>query len=465
MSSQRPRIIPWLITQIDSQRYPGLQWVNAERTQFRIPWKHALRQDLSLEDFKIFEAWAIASGCYNPTTDKPDPARWKRNFRSALLTREGICMTQDFSSDSNEPHKIYQITRGANAFPAEQYASSSGSPTLQPPDSNSQQAGGTMPPHANVSAESELAGYCQGEDGLYLSLGDLHSTIDEIGSDAVSSPQVYVDGAVAAPNPVCSDATHPVYSDALPSASSGIPVVVQPQPAQEPGNLKQRILTHFANNAFETDFEVKMFYRGNQVHKTTVKNPRGFYITAGDQTITGSYLEHVALPQPATCVTDQLLVKAVNMLLSKLEQGTLVEVRGGLICAKRTGHCRSYWSMTDTPTTNVPNQIDKSDYSVLYSVHQFVTELIEFLEHRRKESPQYNIWICLGEQWPDGVLWNKKCIMVQITPVVMALLHEMSYSAGASSLIHSDVNLEISDSMSGSDLLSFLKDIEMMDWS
>ncbi|CAJ0944951.1 unnamed protein product [Ranitomeya imitator] len=104
MSSQKPRIIPWIISQIDSNTYPGLKWLNREHTQFQVPWKHGLRQDLDLDnDFKIFKEWAIVSGCFDPSKDVPDPARWKRNFRSALIRKEGIRMIQNHGSDHTNP--------------------------------------------------------------------------------------------------------------------------------------------------------------------------------------------------------------------------------------------------------------------------------------------------------------------------------------------------------------------------
>lgn len=40
----------WLIEQIDSQRYPGLVWENDEKSIFRIPWKHAGKQDYNREE-------------------------------------------------------------------------------------------------------------------------------------------------------------------------------------------------------------------------------------------------------------------------------------------------------------------------------------------------------------------------------------------------------------------------------
>lgn len=40
----------WLIDQIDSRRYPGLVWENDEKSIFRIPWKHAGKQDYNREE-------------------------------------------------------------------------------------------------------------------------------------------------------------------------------------------------------------------------------------------------------------------------------------------------------------------------------------------------------------------------------------------------------------------------------
>lgn len=40
----------WLIEQIDSRRYPGLIWEDNEKSIFRIPWKHAGKQDYNREE-------------------------------------------------------------------------------------------------------------------------------------------------------------------------------------------------------------------------------------------------------------------------------------------------------------------------------------------------------------------------------------------------------------------------------
>lgn len=51
----------WLIDQINSRRYPGLVWENDEKTIFRIPWKHAGKQDYNRdEDAALFKRLLIA---------------------------------------------------------------------------------------------------------------------------------------------------------------------------------------------------------------------------------------------------------------------------------------------------------------------------------------------------------------------------------------------------------------------
>ncbi|TSK58000.1 Interferon regulatory factor 4 [Bagarius yarrelli] len=84
-SSGNGKLRQWLIEQVDTGKYPGLVWENEEKTVFRIPWKHAGKQDYNQdEDAALFKAWALFKGKYREGIDKPDPPTWKTRLRCAL---------------------------------------------------------------------------------------------------------------------------------------------------------------------------------------------------------------------------------------------------------------------------------------------------------------------------------------------------------------------------------------------
>lgn len=55
-SSGNGKLRQWLIEQVDCGKYPGLVWENDEKSIFRIPWKHAGKQDYNRdEDAALFK--------------------------------------------------------------------------------------------------------------------------------------------------------------------------------------------------------------------------------------------------------------------------------------------------------------------------------------------------------------------------------------------------------------------------
>uniref|UniRef100_F6WAB4 IRF tryptophan pentad repeat domain-containing protein n=1 Tax=Monodelphis domestica TaxID=13616 RepID=F6WAB4_MONDO len=105
------RLREWLVAQIESGHYPGLRWENREKTMFRIPWKHAAKQDYrQQQDAALFRAWAIYKGKYQEGTDKADPSVWKTRLRCALNKSTDFQEVIDRSQlDISEPYKVYQI--------------------------------------------------------------------------------------------------------------------------------------------------------------------------------------------------------------------------------------------------------------------------------------------------------------------------------------------------------------------
>ncbi|XP_007905076.1 interferon regulatory factor 2 isoform X1 [Callorhinchus milii] len=106
MPVERMRMRPWLEEQINSNKIPGLKWLNKEQKIFQIPWMHAARHGWDVEkDAPLFKNWAIHTGKYHHEKDKADPKTWKANFRCAMNSLPDIEEVKDKS-----------IKKGSNAY-------------------------------------------------------------------------------------------------------------------------------------------------------------------------------------------------------------------------------------------------------------------------------------------------------------------------------------------------------------
>lgn len=295
MGTQKPRILPWLIQQLDLGQLEGVSWVDEHRKRFRIPWKHGLRQDAQPQDFGIFQAWAEASGAYTPG-DRPDLPTWKRNFRSALNRKEVVRLAEDRSKDPHDPHKVYEfVTSGAGDI----------SPEVQ----------------GDSTSESQ-------EDELEQLLGDmgLAAGPDEgpwAGAVAPECcPQLLLSPHLDHPGPC-------------------------PHPAPPENPLRQLLVPEE-----QWEFEVTAFYRGRQVFQQTICCPGGLRLVgpeAAARTLPG---QPVALPDPGTALSDGSVSCYVRRVLQSLEgdwpcgSWGLGSVPGGWGTATPTGP----WGRSCSPT-------------------------------------------------------------------------------------------------------------------
>ncbi|XP_069313515.1 interferon regulatory factor 3 isoform X1 [Eulemur rufifrons] len=398
MGTSKPRILPWLVSQLDLGQLEGVAWVNESRTRFRIPWKHGLRQDAQQEDFGIFQAWAEASGAYTPGKDKPDLPTWKRNFRSALNRKEVVRLAEDRSKDPHDPHKIYEfVTSGGGDF--------------SQPDTSPDTSG-----RGSISDTQE-------------------DILDELLDNMVLAP--LLDGQPLG---------LPVAPEPLPQLLLS-PSLDSPAPCPNlelPENPLRRLLVPEE----EWEFEVTAFYRGRQVFQQTISCPGGLRLVgseAVDRMLPG---QPITLPDPGLSLTDRGVTGYVRRVLSCLGGGLALRRVGQRLWAQRLGHCHTYWAIGEEllPSSGhgPDGEVPKDKEGGVFDLGPFVAGLITFIEGSR-HSPRYTLWFCIGEPWPQDQPWTKKLVMVKVVPTCLRALLEMARSGGASSL-ENTVDLHISNS-------------------
>ncbi|XP_012589530.1 PREDICTED: interferon regulatory factor 9 [Condylura cristata] len=100
----------WVVEQVESGQFPGVCWEDTDKTMFRIPWKHAGKQDFREDqDAAFFKAWAIFKGKYKKG-DMEGPATWKTRLRCALnKSPEFEEVPQRGRIDGTEPYKVYRL--------------------------------------------------------------------------------------------------------------------------------------------------------------------------------------------------------------------------------------------------------------------------------------------------------------------------------------------------------------------
>ncbi|XP_007112499.1 interferon regulatory factor 3 isoform X2 [Physeter macrocephalus] len=396
MGTQKPRILPWLVSQLDQGQLEGVAWLDESRTRFRIPWKHGLRQDAQLEDFGIFQAWAEASGAYTPGKDKPDLPTWKRNFRSALNRKEALRLAEDHSKDPHNPHKIYEFV-------------TSGVEDLSEPD---------------TSLDT---------NGRYSTSDIQEAILEKLLSGMGLAPDGGPSGLTVAPeNP----------PQLLLSPNLDVPAPC-PKPGPPENPLKQLLVSEE-----EWEFEVTVFYRGCQVLQQTVFCPGGLRLVgseAGDRTLPG---QPVRLPDPAASLTDRGVTDYVQRVLSCLGGGLALWKAGQWLRAQRLGHCRVYWAVGEEllPSSGhrPDGEVPKDREGGVFNMGPFIADLIAFIEGSRR-SPRYTLWFCVGQSWPQDQPWIKRLVMVKVVPMCLRALLDMARVGGASSL-ENTVDLHISNS-------------------
>uniref|UniRef100_A0A671R796 Interferon regulatory factor 4-like n=1 Tax=Sinocyclocheilus anshuiensis TaxID=1608454 RepID=A0A671R796_9TELE len=393
----------WLIDQIDSGEYSGLVWENDEKTIFRIPWKHAGKQDYNRdEDAALFKAWALFKGKHREGLDKPDPPTWKTRLRCALNKSNDFDELVERSQlDISDPYKVYRIIpeaakRGSKSSSMDDsaahvtsisYPMHSSYPPLQPQVRCITFA---MPFHKSEmnkpQAEGSVSDFSQcGERGAV---------------------RYQISGSFYTYSPT---ETHPVAMD--PSMRSAEAMAIS-----------------------DCRLHVSLYYRESLVKEVTTSSPEGCRISSSpspgspsspsspgpEERLYGG-AEPVLLPFPY----PQSQRRGAEKLPNVLERGVLLWLAPDGLYAKRLCQGRVYWEGPLAPYADKPNKLEKEQTCKLMDTQQFLSELQGFIHHGRP-MPRSQVVLCFGDEFPDPQR-QSKMITAQVEPM---FARQLLYFAG-----------------------------------
>ncbi|CAH2324105.1 interferon regulatory factor 8 [Pelobates cultripes] len=313
------RLRQWLIEQIDSGYYSGLVWENDEKSLFRIPWKHAGKQDYNQEvDASIFKAWAVFKGKFKEG-DKAEPATWKTRLRCALNKSPDFEeVTERSQLDISEPYKVYRIV------PEEEQKGKPGC--------------------ANLNDATDME----------CSSTEMETSTDEYLTIIKRSPSPAKD--------TCQKQTGQdwwIYPH-----NTGVSAM-DGYPAYDP-------ISHGFSQMI-----IQFFYSGKLVSHITTTRPEGCRISlsqhlpGGEKVYDMENLENIRFPS-AEYIASERQKQITRKLFGHLDRGVLLYSNKEGVFIKRLCQGRVFWSGNCMPYKDRPNKLDRDEIVKIFDTNMYI---------------------------------------------------------------------------------------------
>ncbi|XP_061110684.1 interferon regulatory factor 4-like isoform X1 [Conger conger] len=395
----------WLIDQIDSGKYPGLVWENDDKTIFRIPWKHAGKQDYNRnEDAALFKAWALFKGKFREGIDKPDPPTWKTRLRCALNKSNDFHELVERSQlDISDPYKVYRIIpegvkRAAKAM------------SLEEPAAQINPQGYSMhPPYAQL--QTQVPGYLPHERREWR--------------DYTPEPQ----NPAELPFGQCPYPPRNLPWQGLPCENgyqiTGSFYTCSPNESQPSAfSLDPNLRSAEAMAFSDCRLHVSLFYRDSLVKEVTTTSQEGCRISTSPEDRLYGSMDQVVLPFPY----PQSQRKGAEKLQTALERGVQLWLTPDGLYAKRLCQGRVFWEGPLAPFSDKPNKLEKEQTCKLFDTQQFLSELHSYA-YQGRPPPKFQVVLCFGDEYPDPQR-HSKLITAQVEPVFAKQLLYFAQQSG-----------------------------------
>ncbi|XP_026856630.1 interferon regulatory factor 4 [Electrophorus electricus] len=365
----------WLIEQVDTGKYPGLMWEDSEKTTFRIPWKHAGKQDYNRdEDAALFKAWALFKGKYREGIDKPDPPTWKTRLRCALNKSNDFEELGERSQlDTSDPYKVYRVIpegtkRGSKSYEGTSTLTSSHNFSLY---------------QAYTPLQSQVCNFVSPAERGWRDIMteqspflDIHSPYSQSAYTAHWDPGYQISGSFYN----CS-----AYD-----------------PPASLFNLDQCIRSAEALALSDPRLQVSVFNGDTLVREVTVLGVGGCRLAPYEE------IQGYGIPEGPE------LVPLPQGEGGELEHGVLIWMAPDGLCARRLCDARVYWEGTHVPYTDKPGKLERDQISKLLDTQLFLTEL-QCCYLQTRPPPRFQVVLFFEES--QGTHTQRRSITVQVEPL------------------------------------------------
>ncbi|XP_041092677.1 interferon regulatory factor 9 [Polyodon spathula] len=360
----------WIVDQVSSEKYAGLVWDDPNKTMFRIPWKHAGKQDFrSDEDAAIFRAWAVYKGKLKPG-EMEQPATWKTRLRCALNKSSEFEEVPGRSQlDISEPYKVYRIVP---------VSEQSKTPAHGPRDSGERgmkRRRVKSEPQSGWEEEEEEEEEVEEEERRRRKRGGGGEE-----EKKTESPAVVVQPVILQVESVMGDSNFEKQT----SQSVAAPYKTQQHSPLNEIQLNFTIETTPPSTALPSML-ITIFYAGLEVSQRQImgkdvkisSRPPGCPLSCPP-----SSMERVWLP-PADSLSNPAQSQALASLLPFLERGVMLACTPSGLFIHRLCQGRVFWSGPGAPHHDRPNKLDRQEELVqLFDKKRFSQELTVYLRRQ-----------------------------------------------------------------------------------